>query len=97
MKRTNSYTRKNKKLATSRSSERRQRSKWRPSEVNQLRRLYPKHSNQEIARRLRRSLSSVISQAFKLRLKKAPERLVRMGKENIAHRWGPRPQARRKR
>lgn len=97
MKRTKSYiSRKSKKSPGARSAARRQRSKWSPSEITQLRRLYAKHSNQEIARRLGRSLSSVISQAFKLRLKKAPERLVRMGKENIAHRWGPKPKTRRK-
>jgi len=96
MKRTSSYkSRKSKKSPSTRSSVR-QRVKWSQSEINQLRRLYPKNSNQEIARRLGRSLSSVISQAFKLRLEKDPERLVRMGKENIAHRWGPKPKPRRK-
>jgi len=97
MKRTKSYiSGKSKKSRRGRSAVRRVRSKWSQSEITQLRRLYPKQSNQEIARRLGRSLSSVISQAFKLRLKKATERLVRMGKENIAHRWRPKPKARRK-
>lgn len=64
--------------------------------MNQLRKLYPTSSNQEIARKLGRSLSSVISQAFKMGLKKAPQRLVAMGKENIAHRWGPKSKAKRK-
>lgn len=96
MKRTSSYnSRKGKKSPSSRSSTR-QRIKWGRSEINRLRRLYPTRSNQEIARRLERSLSSVISQAFKLGLKKDPERLVRMGKENIAHRWGPKPKTQRK-
>lgn len=78
------------------SSSRRLRVPWSPSELNRLRRLYAKHSNQEIARRLNRSLSSVISQAFKLGLKKDPQRLAQMGKENIAHRWGPKLKGRRK-
>lgn len=98
MKRTNSYVSgRKKKSSAGRSSTRRQRTKWSQSEINQLRRLYPKYSNQEIARRLGRSLSSVISQAFKLKLKKTPERLVSMGRENISHRWGPKRKARRKR
>jgi hypothetical protein len=95
MKQTNSYS-KDKKSSAGRSSGRRQRAKWGQSEITQLKRLYPKNSNQEIARRLGRSLSSVISQAFKMGLKKDPQRLVIMGKENIAHRWGPKPKAKRK-
>jgi hypothetical protein len=96
MKRTSSYSSKSKKSSAARSSEQRQRTKWSQPEINQLRRLYPKRSNQEIADRLKRSLSSVISQAFKLGLKKDPQRLVVMGKENIAHRWGPKKARRKK-
>jgi hypothetical protein len=96
MKRTSSYKSGKNKTSPSFRSSTRQRAQWGPSEINQLRRLYAKHSNQEIARRLGRSLSSVISQAFKLGLKKDPQRLVQMGKENIAHRWGPKSKARRK-
>lgn len=96
MKRTSSYKSDTSKPSPSTGSSARQRLQWSPPEISQLRRLYAKHSNQEIARRLGRSLSSVISQAFKLGLKKDPQRLVQMGKENIAHRWGPKSKARRK-
>jgi hypothetical protein len=95
MKQTKSYSKSGKSSAKG-SSGRRQRSAWSESEMNQLRKLYPKTSNQEIARKLGRSLSSVISQAFKMGLKKDAQRLVSMGKENIAHRWGPKTKAKRK-
>jgi hypothetical protein len=89
MKKTNSNNPgKGTKSRGGRTAARRQRRKWDQAEIRRLRQLYPSHSNPEIARRLRRSLSSVIAQAFKLNLKKSRERLVRMGKEHMARRWG---------
>ena len=61
--------------------------RWRPEDVDLLRELYPDSSNQVLARRLKRSLPGVISMAFKLGLKKNPDRLTAMGRANIAKRW----------
>jgi hypothetical protein len=64
-----------------------QRKKWSQAEIKLLKQLYPEHPNVEIARRLKRSLSSVIAQGFKLGLKKSPGRLAQMGQEHMARRW----------
>jgi len=61
--------------------------RWHPDELALLQELYPDTSNLFLARRLRRSLAGVISMAFKLGLKKKPERLTEMGRKNIAKRW----------
>ena len=51
-------------------------------------RLHRKESNAVIARRLGRTLQGITSKAHKLGLMKAAERLEKMGRENIARRWG---------
>ena len=62
--------------------------RWASEELDLLRELYSSTSNLEIARRLERSVKSVVSKAHHLGLKKAPERLKRMGRENVSLRYG---------
>ena len=62
---------------------------WRAEEVETLRVLYAGHSNHEIARRLGRSVKSVISKANNLGLQKSCERLEAMGRENVQRRYQP--------
>ncbi len=61
--------------------------RWRASELRELRDLYPGTPNLEIARRLSRSVKSVVSKAHHLGLKKASERLREMGRENVSLRY----------
>jgi hypothetical protein len=61
--------------------------RWRESELALLRELYPTTANLEIARRLDRSVKSVVSKAHHLGLKKAPQRLEEMGRENVSLRY----------
>lgn len=61
--------------------------RWTPEELDLLRELYPEHPNLEIAQRLRRSQKSVVSKAHHLGLRKAPERLQQMGRENVGLRY----------
>ena len=53
---------------------------WR---VDVLRELYP-HPEPEIAKRLGRSVKSVVSKAHALDLKKNPDRLREMGRQTVA-------------
>jgi len=62
--------------------------RWQAEELEILVREYPGHSNLEIARRLRRSVKSVVSKAHHLRLTKSAERLREMGQENVSLRYG---------
>ena len=61
--------------------------RWSHEELEALRREYPVESNLEIARRLDRSVKSVVSKAHNLGLKKSSERLRRMGRENVSLRY----------
>lgn len=58
--------------------------RWTDRQVEILRELYPVNSNQAIAIRLKRSVKSVLYKAHQLRLKKDPERLEVMGRQNRA-------------
>lgn len=58
--------------------------RWAREEEATLAKLYPDHSNLEIARILKRSVKSVVSKAHDLQLKKDPGRLVEMGRENVS-------------
>jgi signal transduction histidine kinase len=60
--------------------------RWKPEELEILRKAYPVESNLEIARRLGRSVKSVISKAHSMGLKKSTERLRAMGRENVSGR-----------
>ena len=61
--------------------------RWTQEELEILRRDYPIQSNLEIARKLNRSVKSVVSKAHNLGLKKSSERLRRMGRENVSLRY----------
>ncbi|MGA2863071.1 MAG: hypothetical protein ABSF95_01140 [Verrucomicrobiota bacterium] len=85
----------NKKRARQRNRPPQKRPPWLREEVTLFRLLYRQTPNLVLARRLQRTLQAITSKAHKLRLRKAPERLVRMGRENIAHRWGKQGRRRR--
>jgi hypothetical protein len=61
--------------------------RWTEDEFERLRELYPLHANLEIAKRLQRSVKSVVSKAHHLGLKKEPERLQEMGRANVRLRY----------
>ena len=61
--------------------------RWEAGSEETLRRLYPVLPNLEIARRLRRSVKSVVSKAHDLGLRKAAARLAEMGRQNVAVRY----------
>ena len=61
--------------------------RWQADELEILKEMYPKHANLEIARRLGRSVKSVVSKAHNMGLKKDLERLREMGRENVSHRY----------
>lgn len=61
--------------------------RWTEQELQVLREVYPLRPNLEIAHQLKRSVKSVVSKAYHLGLKKDPERLREMGRENVALRY----------
>lgn len=61
--------------------------RWKPEELDILRRDYPVLSNLDLARTLGRSVKSVVSKAHHLELKKSTERLRDMGRENVSLRY----------
>ncbi len=61
--------------------------RWGTRDLDLLRELYPNHSNLEIARRLERSVKSVVSKAHNLGLRKDASRLKEMGRENVSLRY----------
>ena len=61
--------------------------RWNPGEVEKLVVLYPVQPNLEIAQELSRSVKSVVSKAHNLGLKKEPDRLRQMGRENVSLRY----------
>jgi hypothetical protein len=61
--------------------------RWTDEQVETLRRVYADTPNVEIAPRLQTSVKSVVSKAHHLGLKKSFERLVVMGRENVALRY----------
>ena len=64
--------------------------RWSEPELAELRRCYPTEPNLDIARRLGKSIKSVVSKAHSLGLRKEPSRLAQMGRENVRLRYGPR-------
>ena len=64
------------------------RPRWDEAELRMFFKLYPKASNIELARRYGRSVQAIASLAHTFGLKKHPLRLVIMGRQNIARRWG---------
>lgn len=63
--------------------------RWREEELELLRQEYPVQSNLDLARKLGRSVKSVVSKAHHLGLKKSDERLRTMGRENVSLRYKP--------
>jgi len=61
--------------------------RWRKDELAILRELYPHSSNLEIARKLDRSVKSVVSKAHNMGLRKDPSRLSEMGRQNVSLRY----------
>lgn len=61
--------------------------RWSPDELELLRQQYPTVANIELARRLGRSVKSVVSKAHHIGLKKDPERLREMGRQNVSLRY----------
>jgi len=60
---------------------------WDTDQVKLLRLIYANLSNLEVARRLKRSVASVVYKAHALGLRKSPRRVEQMGRENIRGRW----------
>jgi len=60
---------------------------WKPEEVAILKESYATESSLWIARKLGRSVKSVVSKAHLLGLRKSPERLRTMGRENVIARY----------
>lgn len=58
--------------------------RWQKKEIDVLRAMYPKAPNVAIARKLERSVKSVVSKAHILGLKKNPARLSEMGRQNVS-------------
>lgn len=61
--------------------------RWDTAELEALRRDYPLVANLEIARRLGRSVKSVVSKAHSLGLRKSHDRLREMGRQNVRLRY----------
>jgi hypothetical protein len=61
--------------------------RWDRESITKLEHHYPTMSNYDIAQLLKRSVKSVVSKAHSLRLKKTPERLRQMGRDNVAKRY----------
>jgi len=63
------------------------RPRWTREEISTLKRLYRTRSNAEIARVLKRTVSSIVFKGYRLGLSKGIRRLKEMGRENINKRW----------
>jgi len=62
--------------------------RWKAEELEFLRASYADTANLDIARRLGRSVKSVLAKAQLLGLEKSPDRLRAMGRENVSARYG---------
>lgn len=62
--------------------------RWTAAQVERLRTLYPDLENLEVARQLGRTVTSVANKAHQLGLKKSRDLLARIGRENVAVRYG---------
>ena len=61
--------------------------RWDRAAIEQLKELYPKTANLDLALKLNRSVKSIVSKAHNLGLKKEVERLREMGRENVGMRY----------
>lgn len=57
--------------------------RWTAEEVETLRSLYGYSDNAAVARKLKRTIKSVVAKAHNLGLKKHPDRLREMGQQNV--------------
>lgn len=64
--------------------------RWTSDEVARLRELYPRLDNLAVARELDRTVTSVANKANQLGLRKSPELLADIGRNNIAQRYARR-------
>jgi len=62
--------------------------RWSAAEVERLRAIYPDHDNLLIAAQLQRTVASVANKAFQLGLQKSTVLLARIGRNNVAVRYG---------
>lgn len=60
--------------------------RWTKEQVELLVEMYPNESNSVIAQRVQRTVSSVVTKAHALGLKKDQSRLTQMGRENVSYR-----------
>jgi hypothetical protein len=63
------------------------RPRWTKDQVSYLKTHYKDTSNIELAKDLKRPVTSVVFKAFRLNLSKSAKRLKEMGQENILKRW----------
>jgi hypothetical protein len=61
--------------------------RWTEHEIGVLNQWYSTIPNEFLARKLHRTVKSVVAKAFSMGLKKTPERIAQMGRENVAIRW----------
>ena len=61
--------------------------RWKAEELDFLRREYPVAANLALARKLERSVKSVVSKAHNMGLRKSSDRLREMGRENVSLRY----------
>jgi hypothetical protein len=64
------------------------RPRWTIEQESMLRGMHKNHSNAEIAKAIKRSVTSVVFKAHRLQLSKSAKRLAEMGRANIEKRWG---------
>ena len=63
--------------------------RWTEEDLDKLKEMYASLSNEEIGTALGRSFKGVTSMAKRLGLKKSPDRLQAMGRENVSKRGKP--------
>ena len=64
------------------------RPRWTEKEMKILEELYATTANSILAKKLKRSITSIVYKAFRMNLSKNADRLKNMGLENIRKRWG---------
>jgi len=79
---------KDKRFAKVATAVRQRMPRWVPADVELLCRLYPERPNLEVARLLHRSVASVANKANLLGLRKSASLLARIGRANVAARYG---------
>lgn len=65
------------------------RPRWTEAQIKTLLELYPHMPNTQVAEAVGRPVVSVVAKAHRMGIKKTPERLRQMGRENVGIRWNP--------